>query len=169
MSNTQIAKVKYLHIAPRKVRLVANTLKGLSAHEAEAQLLLRPHRAAKALLTLLRSGVANAKNNKKLNAEKLVVSNLMVDPGPMMKRFMPRAMGRATPIQKKMSHVTLVLEESNKITTRRFTINPPVKKDKKPAKATKAKTTPKPQADIKEIPKKERPGFFKKIFQRKSV
>ena len=105
----QIAKLNYLHIAPRKVRLVANALRGLSVNEAEAQLLFRPQRSSEPLLKLLRSAVANAKNSQKLNADKLVIEAIQVNQGPMLKRFMPRAMGRATPIHKKMSHVILVL------------------------------------------------------------
>lgn len=160
----QIAKVNYLHIAPRKVRLIGDTLKGLSAQEAEAQLLLRPHRAAKALLKLLRSAMANARNNQKLHSESLRVASLRVDKGPIIKRFLPRAQGRATPIHKIMSHVTLVLEETVKPATPRFVINPPVKKEK-----TK-KMAPKPKAKIeKEKPKTEKVGFFKRLFRRKSI
>ena len=159
----QIAKLNYLHIAPRKVRLISDTLKGLSIQEAEAQLLLRPHRAAKALLKLLRSAVANAKNNQKSSS--LFVASLRVDQGPMLKRSLPRAQGRATPIHKKMSHVTLVLEEAVNPLLQRFTINPPVKKEK-----TKKRTVSKPKAIImKEKPKTEKVGFFKRIFRRKSV
>src|SRR3989338_10212312 len=105
------AKLNYLQIAPRKVRLIANALKGLAVNEAEAQLLFRPQRPAKPILDLLRSAVASAKYNHKLNPDKLMVSGIKVDQGPMIKRFLPRAMGRATPLQKKMSHVSLILEE----------------------------------------------------------
>lgn len=105
-----IAKLNYLKIAPRKVRLIANLLKKRSAIEAEAELLYRPQRAAKPLLKLLRSAISNA-INKDLNKEKLFISDIRVDQGPMLKRWMPRAQGRATPIHKKMSHIILVLEE----------------------------------------------------------
>jgi len=162
----QTAKLNYLHIAPRKVRLITDTLKGLLVSEAEAQLLLRPQRAAKPLLKLLRSAVANAKNNQKLNPDNLVISKILVDQGPILKRSLPRAMGRATPIHKKMSHVTLVLEESLKPTPKRFTITPPPKKEKKPKKEKAPK--PKIPAVRKEKPK-EKVGFFKRIFRRKAV
>lgn len=162
----QIAKINYLHIAPRKVRLIGNTLKGLSAQEAEAQLLLRPHRAAKALLKVLRSAIANARNNQKLNANSLFISSFYVGQGPILKRSLPRAQGRATPIHKKMSHVTLVLSESAKPHSQRFVINPPVKKVKKSKKAT----TPKPKMSVEKAkPKMEKVGFFKRLFRRKSV
>jgi large subunit ribosomal protein L22 len=109
---TQTAKLRYLHIAPRKVRLVANAIKGLSVNEAEAQLLMSPRRPASDLIKLLRSAVANAKHNAQLSPERLFVKEIRVDQGPMLERYMPRAMGRATAIQKKSSHVTLVLAES---------------------------------------------------------
>src|SRR3989338_2730142 len=127
------AKLNYLHIAPRKVRLIANALKGLSVNEAEAQLLFRPQRSAKPLLDLLRSAAANAKYNYKLNPDKLMIGSIKVDQGPMIKRSMPRAMGRATPIQKKMSHISLILEERPQVKTPRFNIV--TAKKEKPSKS----------------------------------
>jgi len=161
---TQMAQLNYLHIAPRKVRLVADTLKGLPVREAEAQLLLRPTRPTKPLLKLLRSAVANAKN-RQMDAAKLFVSSIRVDQGPMYKRFLPRAQGRATPIQKKMSHVVLVLQESGTGLKERFTINPPAKKEKKPKKEIRK---PKTEA-VKKAEMARESGFFKRLFRRKSV
>lgn len=163
---TQIAKINYLHIAPRKVRLIGNTLKGLTAQEAEAQLMLRPQRASKELLSLLRSAIANAQNNQKINRDLLVISSFYVNPGPIIKRFLPRAQGRATPLQKKMSHVTLILGESSKPLPSRFVISPPVKKSKK----SETKTV-KPKATENKFTgrKPEKVGFFKKFFRRKAI
>ena len=162
--NQTTAKLNYLKIAPRKVRLIANTLKGLSVQEAEAQLLLRVQRSAPPLLKLLRSAISNAKNNK-LDASRLVISSILVNQGPMLKRSLPRAMGRATPIHKKMSHVVLVLKESDKKSVNRFVINPPAKKSTAPKKERV-----KPKADEKQAEKpKDQRGFFKKMFQRKSI
>jgi large subunit ribosomal protein L22 len=161
------ARLRYLHIAPRKVRLVADTLKGLSANEAEAQLLMRPQRSARPLLKLLQSAVANARHNQKLEPERLVISSLRVDQGPMLKRILPRAQGRATPIQKKMSHVTIVLEERD-VHPSRFTIIPPPKKKTKSGE--QRKKTKKPQPKKEEFTEtKERRGFLKRVFRRKSV
>lgn len=158
------AKLNYLKIAPRKVRLIANTLKGLSVQEAEAQLLLRVQRSSKPLLKLLRSAISNAKNVK-MDASKLVISSILVNQGPMLKRSLPRAMGRATPIHKKMSHVVLVLKEAEIKPNNRFVINPPAKK----TSAVK-KERVKPKADELQGEKpKDQKGFFKKMFQRKSV
>ena len=140
----QIAKLNYLHIAPRKVRLIASILKKLPVQEAEAQLLLRPQRAAKPLLKLLRGAVANAKNNQKLNPDQLFIKDIRVDQGPMLKRSLPRAMGRATPLEKKMSHVTIILEENPQALKPRFTITPPPKKEKNKKKKMR-KTEAKPK------------------------
>ena len=160
----QIAKINYLKITPRKVRLIANTLKGLSVQEAEAQLLLRVQRSATPLLKLLRSAVANAKNAK-LDVSKLMISTILVNKGPMLKRSLPRAMGRATPILKRMSHVVLVLSESEKVKGNRFIITPPTKKSTAPKKERV-----KPKADeLQKEQTKDQKGFFKKMFQRKSI
>ncbi len=166
------AKLNFLKMAPRKVRLIANALKGLSALEAEAQLLHRPQRASRPLLNLLRSCVNNAKNAK-LNVDQLVIAKISVDQGPMLKRWLPRAMGRATPIQKKMSHVILILEESDKVRPPRYKIVPVKKVKKEDDKKAKsaAKKTSKPEANKppKREVNKEKEGFFKRIFRRKSV
>ena len=163
---TQTAQLKYLHIAPRKVRLIANTLRGLSVSEAEAQLLLRRARASQPLLKLLRSAIANAKTNQKLSPEALVVSGIRVDQGPMLKRFLPRAMGRATPIHKIMSHVTITLGEMETPSAPRFTIVPPVKKEQREKPKTKK---PKAAEPAKAERPKEKPGFLKRFFRRKAV
>ena len=162
-------------MAPRKVRLVAGSLKGLSVNEAEAQLLMSPKRTSKPLLKLLRSAVANLKNNKKISAEKFFIKEIRVDGGPMLKRMMPRAQGRATPIQKKTSHVTLVLAESEKTKAPRFTI---VKKERisklkfeKMKEKSKHKEYEKGEevSTKKEVKAVEKLGFVKRIFRRKAV
>lgn len=164
---TVTAKLNYLKIAPRKVRLVVNALKGLPIVEAEAQLLMRHRRSAPVILKLLRSAVANAKN-KKLDLNKLIISSAIVNQGPIIKRFLPRAQGRATPLQKKTSHVVLTLSENEQVKPARFNILPPIKKEKKSAKK---KTGLAKTAETKELKPtvEDRPGFFRKIFRRKSV
>lgn len=162
------ATLRYLKIAPRKVRLVADTLRGLSLQEAEAQLLLRPHRSAQALLKLVRSARANIKNNNKATDDNVVIKNVRVDQGPMLKRVLPRAMGRATPIHKIMSHVMLELERTAISRPARFIINPPVKKEgkKKSVKTEKGKSKTPPRDNQKA---ETRGGFFRRFFRRKSV
>lgn len=165
--NQETVKLNNLRIAPRKVRFLTDTLRGLPIQEAEAQLLLRPQRSARSLLKLLRSAVANAVYNKKLNADRLFIKTIFVNQGTMLKRVMPRARGQATPIHKKMSHVVLTLEESTRPAIKRFTITPPPKKEKKRGPKVK---TPKPKIVEETAEKsKKKTGFFRRLFRRKSV
>lgn len=165
----QIAKLNYLRIAPRKVRAVADLIKGLTVNEAEAQLLTQRRRPAVQLLKLLRSAVANAKNVKRFDPDKLYVKSIRIDQGPMLKRSLPRARGMATPIQKKMSHITLILEESASPKPPRFKIVVK-KKVRKPGAETVKKSKNRPEKEGAIQPKKsEKRGFFQKVFQRKSM
>ena len=164
---TQRAQLRYLKMAPRKVRLIANLIKGLPVNQAEAQLMLSPQRAAKPLLKLLRSAVANAENNQKLNPERMVVSVIRVDGGPMLKRFLPRAKGSASPIQRKMSHIFLELKESHKPLAVKFNIV--VKKKVKSEKGKKPKKKRTMEESILQKPTVEKAGGWKRFFQRKSV
>ncbi len=104
------ASLMFLRLAPRKVRLVADTVRGLMVGEALAMLKYRPQAAAKPLAKLLLSAVANAENKGgKVDPDALVIKTLTVDQGPKMRRFMPRAMGRAYRVEKKTSHVYVEL------------------------------------------------------------
>ena len=104
------ATLSYLRVAPRKVRLVANEVRGLPVGDALALLRFTPARAAKSLAKLLRSAVANADNKGgRVDVDALVVKTLTVDQGPKMRRFMPRAQGRAYRVEKKTSHVYVEL------------------------------------------------------------
>jgi large subunit ribosomal protein L22 len=117
---TQTAKLNYFKMAPRKARLIVNLIKGLPVNEAEAQLIVSPKRISGPIAKLLRSAVANAKNTKEMDPDKLFIKEAWVDEGPVSKRFMPRAMGRACSINKKTSHITLILAESQKLKKPRF-------------------------------------------------
>lgn len=172
---TQIAQLNYLRVAPRKVRSVAHMIKGLSVNEAEAQLLIHPRRPSESLLKLLRSAVSNSKQ-KEMKLDKLFIKEIMVNQGPVFKRFMPRAQGRAAMIQKKTSHIILVLGESEKIKGSRFNIVKPEKIKKSEAeKLKKGKLEHKHKEELKEEdvksvkPAKEEPGVVRRIFRRKSV
>jgi large subunit ribosomal protein L22 len=105
------AKLNHLRIAPRKVRLAADMIRGKGASYALTILKYTPKRAALPLEKLLKSAIANAKNNFQLGEDNLYISKLTVDEGPKLKRWRARAMGRAFEIQKKTSHITLVLAE----------------------------------------------------------
>ncbi len=105
------AELKYLRIAPRKVRLVAKLIKGKKAEEAQVILDYAVKRGAKPILKLLNSAIASAKNNLQMDPSNLIISKITVNEGPKLKRWRPRARGSAYPIQKKTSHVTIILEE----------------------------------------------------------
>jgi len=169
MANQQTATLNYLRIAPRKVRGVADLVKGLSVNDAEAQLLVQRRRRAKAILKLLRSAVANAKNNGKLNGEHLFIQSIRVDGGPMLKRHLPRARGSASPIQKKMSHVTLVLGVNEKLKAK-YTIVPPKKTKLPPSEDRKIRAKKRTESSEKDThePKKSQ-SFWKRTFSRRKV
>jgi len=97
--------------SPRKVRLVADAIRGKRVPQALAALRFLTKRAAEPVKKLLESAVANALVGRALSKEKLVVKNITVDKGRTLKRSMPRARGSASPIRKRTSHITLVLEE----------------------------------------------------------
>lgn len=105
------AKLNNLRIAPRKTRLVADLVRNKTVMEAESILNFTVKKASLPILKLLNSAVSNAKNNFQLDKENLFVSKITVDGGPMLKRWMPRARGRASEIMKRTSHVTLMLSE----------------------------------------------------------
>lgn len=149
------------------MRSVADLLKGLTVNEAQAELLMQARRPAKPLLKLLRSAVANAKNNQKLNPEKLVIASVRVDNGSMIKRYLPRARGSATPIQKKMSHVTIVLREAETARPERYHIAPKVSRKKEEKEAKRA-----PKKESVEAKTEEKAGgkkFFRRLFNRKAA
>jgi len=108
------AKLRYLRITPRKVRVVADLIRGKNVNAALAQLAYVEKRAAEPVAKLLRSAVANAEQAAKdqnLDVDQLTVKELMVDQGPSLRRFMPRAMGRAFKVLKKTSHISLTISD----------------------------------------------------------
>lgn len=105
------AHLRYVRISPRKVQIVCDLIRGKSIPQATAILLTTPKAASEPLIKLLKSAVANAENNHSMDPEKLYVSEIFANPGPIIKRIMPRAQGRAYRINKRTSHVTLVVAE----------------------------------------------------------
>lgn len=105
------AKLRYVHLSARKAKLVLDVVRGRLLADALVQLSMMPQGAARPVAKLLASAAANATNNNKLEAAKLWVKRIEVGQGPRLKRWLPRAMGRATPIQKPTSHVTVVLSD----------------------------------------------------------
>jgi ribosomal protein L22 len=103
------AKARYVRTAPRKARLVVDHIRGKSVDEARAILIHTPRAASRDVLKLLDSAIANAENNHELVADELKIDRVFVDEGPTLKRFRPRALGRATQIRKRTSHMTILL------------------------------------------------------------
>jgi large subunit ribosomal protein L22 len=105
------ATAKFIRVSPRKARLVADLIRGKNVEEALNILQFTPKGSSKRLAKLLKSAVSNADQKPGVNVDKLYVRTVMVDTGPIIKRFRPRAMGRASQILKRTSHVTLTLDQ----------------------------------------------------------
>ena len=106
------AVAKYVRIAPRKVRVVMNLIRGKKVADAFAILKFTPKVGAEAIEKVLKSAVANAENNFDMNVDNLYVSSCFVDEGPTMKRIHPRSRGQAFKILKRTSHITVAVEEN---------------------------------------------------------
>jgi large subunit ribosomal protein L22 len=105
------ARARYLRVSPTKLRLVARPLRGKPVEEALHLLKFTPKRGAHLLRKVVEQAVANAEQRPQVDVDTLFVKQIAVDGGPSLKRFMTRAMGRATRILKRMSHITVVLAE----------------------------------------------------------
>ena len=105
------ATAKYIRGSTRKANLVAATIRGRPVEEAAALLRFMPQHAARDIEAVLKSATANAENNHNLSAEDLVVLDAVADEGPTIKRWRPRAQGRAFPIHKGMTHITIVVAD----------------------------------------------------------
>ena len=105
------AVARYVRIPPQKVRLIMDEIRGKQVEEALRSLTFSPLKGAHLLRKLINSAVANAEANKELDVDTLFIKKIFADQGPTMKRFRPRAMGRATRIRKRMSHLTVILDE----------------------------------------------------------
>ena len=103
------ASSRYVRVAPRKARLVADQVRGLHIDQARALLQFSPRGAAHDIGKLIESAASNAENNHDLVADEMRVAEITVDEGPTLKRFRPRALGRATPIHKRTSHIAVAL------------------------------------------------------------
>ncbi len=176
------AKLNYLHISPRKVRAVINVVKGMSAKDAMAQLKNYPNRAAKPLEDLIKSAIANAEHNFSLLPETLKIKIFKADGGPVFKRFLPGSKGRVSPIRKKTTHITLVLEgdrgshdhkkekpqeKENILESKSHETH-----DHQKQPLSRARIEGEAKKDVfrqKPVQKKSDSGFVKRMFQRKSI
>lgn len=169
------AKLSNLRIAPRKVRLVADAIRGKRVKEAQAVLRFTVKKSSMPMEKLLNSAVANAKNNFQTESDNLYISKITVDEGAKYKRWMPRARGSASEIQKKTSHITLILDEISK--SKRKKEN--AKKEKKSSETVgvteeikTAGTSKEIKREWKDVKKMEAPKTGKgmrKFFQRKAI
>ncbi|MEK7460453.1 MAG: 50S ribosomal protein L22 [Patescibacteria group bacterium] len=143
------ATLKSYRQAPRKVRLVANLIKGKTAERALVELDVLPKRASLAMRKLLLSAIANAKENSSIGIQDLFVKEVRVDQGKIMKRSMPKSHGSASPIHKHTSHVMLELVERISIEEApKKSVDAKAEKTKKAVVATKTKEV-KPKASKK--------------------
>ncbi len=186
------AKAKYIRMSPTKIRLVADLVRGLETNKALSQLAYSKKWAAKPVEKLVNSAVANAVNNFELDKNNLYIREIKVNEGPVIKRWMPKAFGRAGQILKRTSHIDLVLaeiKESGRKEAKAKKIEEPIKLGAKPKEDEGVKM--KKESEEKEVETKEqgkkvtdsrmegrhahakiegggKKGFKGKIFQRKS-
>lgn len=160
-----LAKLQYLRIAPRKVRLVAEQIRGKKVSEAETILNFIIKKGSLPLLKLLKQAIANAKNNFQMDPSDLFISKIIVNEGPKLKRWRARARGSAAEIQKKVSHITIILEGGEKKQKKVKEVEKPeemVKIKKNEKKAERPQLKPE-----KEIAKPKVEKVAKRFFQRK--
>lgn len=168
------ASLKHLRVAPRKTRLVVNLVRGLEVDKAAGQLKFLNKKSAQPILKLLESAVANAVNNYDLDRKNLIIKEIKVDEGRVLKRWLPRAHGRATVLRKKMSHITIILSEivdSGKKEAKKVVAEAPVKLDDISKEAKKSSTDDKKDKTSdkgkKSDTKSSGKGFSGKVFRRK--
>ena len=167
------AKLNYLRIAPRKVRLIVDLIRGKKAEEAKIILGFTIKKGSSSVLKLLNQAIANAKNNFQLDPANLFVAEIKVDEGPKLKRWRARARGQAYEIQKKTSHISLTLDEM---------VKGKIKKKKIVKGKVNAEEGGVPEQKTERMKKKEKPKFkpetqiakpkvekgLKRIFRRKA-
>jgi len=177
-------------MSPRKIRLVADLVRGMDVEEAEIQLKFLTKKAAKPILKLLNSAVANASHNFGIEKSNLFISEIQVNEGPILKRWRARAMGRAAPIMKRTSHLNLVLETKKEINIKKKKVEKPevvklediedikkkpeekITEEEKPVPKPKPTPPAKPYSTTSKSKKKfwsrQTFGNVKKLFRRKS-
>lgn len=178
------ASLNNLRVAPRKVRLVAGVINGLPVGEAKTQLKFLVKKSSRPILKLLESAQSNAEHNFGLDKNNLFVKSILVNEGRPLKRWLPRAFGRATPILKRTSHINIILQELEPGKNRKVAL---VKQSKQePAKPQverpgvsdiEEESIAKKRQEFKSVQNKEKKSFFStqklknvgRFFRRKSV
>jgi len=159
------AKLRHLRIAPRKVREVADLIRGKKAEEAQTLLGFLIRKSANPMLKLLKGAIASAHHDFQLEQSNLYISKITVDEGPKLKRWRPASRGRSAPIMKRTSHITIILDEIKKTT---------VKKKKKPlsSKPTDNKVEKSPEENKPSVEKakfKAKKDSSRKLQQKKEI
>ncbi len=168
MTKTAKANLRYLKIAPRKVRSVADLIRGRAVGHAQAQLMVQTRRSAMPLAKLLASAIANAELAG-MDMEKLYISSIRVDQGPMRKSLLPKARGRGTVLQKISSHVSLELAEKEGLKAPLFTIPRRTKASgEMTERVEKSSKTEKHDHAIEKTKVKGSDGAKAKLFNRKA-
>ena len=179
------ASVKHLRTSARKTRLVVDLVRGMQVEKALDQLKFVNKRVTKSVAKLISSAIANAENTYELSKDNLFIKEIRVDEGSTLKRWMPRAHGRATPVRKRTSHINVVLAEikdSGKKKAKKQKIEAPIKlgeeakKAKKTSEKEEAKTDEKAQEKSTDSKVESHTknaeggskGFAGKVFRRKS-
>lgn len=170
------AKLRHLHIAPRKVRLVAGLVRGLPLKDAFIQLRHLPKRSSLPLEKLLKSAAANARHNFNLDEKNLRIKAILVDSGPVLKRIEPRAFGRGFVVRKRMSHILVTLDElqpsSQKSRRQKKTADPEIRQispDLRDEIQIEDRKEGKPLVREPQHVKAKDQGVVRRMFQRKSV
>jgi large subunit ribosomal protein L22 len=152
------AVAKHVRISPTKARRVVNLVRGLPAKDALTVLQFAPQAASEPVYKVLASAIANAENNERLDPDSLLVSEAFVDEGPTLKRFRPRAQGRAYRIRKRTCHITIAVESVVAGAPARPAKSAPAAKATAPAKAAPAKKAAGTAAPAKKAAKKAAAG-----------
>jgi len=180
------AKGKYLKMSSKKMRLVADLVRGTDLKEALDYLSFSPHKAARFINKVLNSALANAEHNFDLKKENLFIKEIFVNEGPTLKRWRPRAFGRAGQIRKRSSHLEIILGEkipSSEVKPVKTKIKEPIiepiskakTEDKTPVKEKEEEPQGRPQEKHRPAPvhdPRKNKGFggtLKKVFRRKSI
>jgi len=175
-----VAKLKYLRISSRKVRLIADLIRGKKIEEAQNILNFTVKKTAEPLSKLLKQAVASAKNNFQIDESNLYIAKILVDEGPKYKRWRARSRGRANEIQKKTSHIAISLEEIVKPGAKKTLargkkpkkvdkISPEVEKPQKESKLPTGHAKFRPEIEVKKLKAETgKAGGIKKIFRRKA-
>jgi large subunit ribosomal protein L22 len=144
------AVARHVRVSPTKARRVVNLVRGMSARQALTVLQFAPQAASEPVYKVVASAIANAENNERLDGDSLLISEIFVDEGPTLKRFRPRAQGRAYRIRKRTCHITVVVESVQAGQPKALRVGAPARPAVAPAKAAPAKAAPATEASTDE-------------------